>query len=393
MATIANSHEDLPVDLAAVPAGDLATLSRTAFATLRPVNALAKMAFSNIRETRMGYQQHALPSHMLVEPELRHDPDVRRFRLEVERARETSESLTDPDTDAESQAGGDAALGMIWSGCYVFALETPPSAPDMGWSLGRGPAEKTPNPHDPHSDMLLTTRAFAKEYGIPVRTFHARFNFAKDTAAFFLASILTSPRAELSVNGMPVGREMHVLNQHSMRIRLGSLEYAFEYTGFSATDDFFQLRRGYIVESLKGPPTTCFDMPTPRREVRTTGRWTLAHPLGKGAEGRVFLASSAKNEVVAIKMIERKARTADRVNAEISMYREVTELARDDEDGQRIVRLKETIYPGGEEQYSPGSVFDEVALVLEPMAPQTLSNIVKAGNHGYAGFLQSLLRV
>ena len=202
----------------------------------------------------------------------------------------------------------------------------------------------------------------------------------------FLASFLTSPRAELLVNGMLVGREMHVLNQHCMRIRLGSLEYAFEYTDYAATDEFILRRRDYIVKWLNGPATTCFDMPTPRREVRTTGRWTLAHPLGKGIEGRVFLAPSSKNEVVAIKMIERKAMTADRVNAEIARYRDVTALAEDSEDGQRIVRLKETIYPGGAETYARGSVFDEVALVLEPMAPQTLNNIIKTRNQGYAGF-------
>ncbi len=95
-----------------------------------------------------------------------------------------------------------------------------------------------------------------------------------------------------------------------------------------------------------------------------------------------LLASSPKNKVVAIKIIERKARTADRVNAEIARYRDVTALAKDSEDGQRIVRLKETIYPGGEEMYAPGSVFEEVALVLEPIAPQTLNNIIKAGNQG-----------
>jgi hypothetical protein len=85
-------------------------------------------------------------------------------------------------------------------------------------------------------------------------------------------------------------------------------------------------------------------------------------------------------------MIERKAMTADRVNAELTRYRDVTALAEDSEDGQRIVRLKETIYPGGTETYAPGSVFDEIALVLEPMAPQTLNNIIKARNQGYAGF-------
>ncbi len=79
---------------------------------------------------------------------------------------------------------------------------------------------------------------------------------------------------------------MHVLNQHSMRLHLGSLKYAFEYTDYVTTDQFLLDCRNCIVKGIGGPATTYFDMPTLRRQVRTTSRWTLAHPLGKGIEGR-----------------------------------------------------------------------------------------------------------
>jgi hypothetical protein len=175
---------------------------------------------------------------------------------------------------------------------------------------------------------------------------------------------------------------MHTLNQHSMRIRLSSLEYVFEYTEFARTDLFFKLRREYISQTLNGPSSTPFDMPTPRYETRTMGQWTLSNPLGKGSEGSVFLASNVRNEVVAIKVIERKARTADRINAEIASYQEVTDLAKNDDDSKRIVRLKEIIYLGGEEKFSSGSVFDQVGLVMEPMAPITLDKIVANADRG-----------
>ncbi len=120
---------------------------------------------------------------------------------------------------------------------------------------------------------------------------------------------------------------MHTLNQHNMRIRLSSLGYIFEYTEFASTDLFFKLRGEYISRTLNGPSSTPFDMPTQRYETMTMSQWTLSSPLGKGSEGSVFLASDVRNEVVAIKVIERKARTADRINAEIARYQEVTYLA------------------------------------------------------------------
>jgi hypothetical protein len=139
--------------------------------------------------------------------------------------RATSESLTEPDTDAE--VSKDGGLGMIWTGRYVLALEPAPSAEDLGWTAGRGTTEQAPC-----GDLVLATKAFAKQYGIPLRTFHARFNFTQDTAALFILRIPKSPLAELTVNGIPVGREMHMLNQHTMRMRLGSLEYVFQYAEF-----------------------------------------------------------------------------------------------------------------------------------------------------------------
>jgi len=266
---------------------------------------------------------------------------------------------------------------MIWTGRYVLALEPAPSAEDLGWTAGRGTTQQALC-----GDLVLATKAFAKQYSIPLRTFHARFNFAKDTAALFVSRIPKSLLAELTVNGIPVGREMHTLNQHTMRMRLGSLEYVFQYAEFATTDLFSTQRRAYIARRLNGPSMTPFDMPTPAPEIKTMGQWSLSNPLGKGSEGRVFLASNARNEVVAVKVIERNARTVDRINGEIARYREVTDLAKDDDNGQRIVRLKEIIYPGGEANFSSGLVFDQVGLVIEPMAPTTLDSIIRNADVG-----------
>ena len=46
----------------------------------------------------------------------------------------------------------------------------------------------------------------------------------------------------------------------------------------------------------------------------------------------MFLASNARNEVVAVKVVEQNARTAGWINAKIARYREVTDLAKDNDD-------------------------------------------------------------
>jgi hypothetical protein len=132
------------------------------FATLTPVNALSRMAFSDVfdatvlsgqrAQNQIGRNHNRL--RMDVQDEQRYDADVARFRMHDERGRETSESLTEPDTDAEASSGG--SLGMIWTGRYVFALEPEPSDPDLGWIVGKS-AEQAPS-----ADLLLSTKTFAK---------------------------------------------------------------------------------------------------------------------------------------------------------------------------------------------------------------------------------------
>lgn len=118
------------------------------FASLTPVNALAKMAFSDVFEaTGLSGQKtqndgNGGPPRMVVQDEQRYDADVARFRMEEERGRETSERLTEPDTDAE--ASSDGGLGMMWTGRYVFTLHPVPSATELRWTVRKGTTEQAP---------------------------------------------------------------------------------------------------------------------------------------------------------------------------------------------------------------------------------------------------------
>lgn len=97
----------------------------------------------------------------------------------------------------------------------------------------------------------------------------------------------------------------------------------------------------------------------------------------------MFLASNSKNKVAAVKIVERNPNTATSVDREVETLRELTALAENWDDSERTVRLLEVI--GHPESHDPSSLaptpFQEVALVMVPMTPLTLSNLVGNSNH------------
>lgn len=357
------------------------------FATLEPANALAKMAFSDEYDTILRDQQNNTANDVLptdcfqVASEQRYDPEVLRYHREMTKQSEAdfSESATELDTDTEIDAGD---LGTVWTGCYVLQLENAPSQPNMGWIAGKGP----------YADISLCTKAFAKRHNLNIRSFHARFNFDVRNGAFFIVSITSSPLAGLGVNGISVTRQLYVLNQHNMKVRVGLLEYNFKYTEYASSDEFMRRRGEYLITKLRALNSVVFDMPTPRRNTRTIGQWTLGDPLGKGNTGRVFLATNTKNETVAVKIMELNSTSKRSVDNEIAICRALTALAKNHDNGERIVRLKETIDPR-EEATRASCVFDEVGIVLEPMTPMTLSDLIGERTSGYVAACMTLFAI
>ena len=358
-----------------------------AFASLAPAGVLARLAFSDLFESLSAGRQNSVADgspaldRMAVEPQQIFDSDVLRLRLEAERRvssqnaylsdGETSESLTEPDSDIESQHH---ELGMIWTGQYLLALESPPSVPERGYTAGKGPLENTP------VDLLLCTRSFAKWHNINLRNPHARFNFTV-SRSFYVAGCSSSQSAQLTVNGEVATRRPYHLNQHNMKIRLDKLEYDFQWTEYAVTDDYKRERTRYVTRILGGPQFVDIDIPTPLPNTRTMGVWTLGDPLGAGGHGRVFFASTTSGDVAAIKMMERTSRNYRNVDAEVEVCKEVTAFAERSDDGERILRATEVIY-SNDEKFSPKRAFDNVAVVLKPMTRETLADWVGIRSKG-----------
>lgn len=374
-----------------------------AFATLTPANVLARLAFSDAYDVLTASRQstHADDARarafhrMNAGPQQEYDDDVLRLRLEVERRHsqqdrdgETSDSLTEPDTDTEH---GLREYGMIWIGHFVLGFEPAPSMPELGWMIGKVPigsgivVQDLPRNGLPENipglDILLCTRSFAKKHSIDIRNPHARFSFARENRAFFIAGCSRSQLAQLAVNGDRVQRELFALNQHRMNIRVDKLEYILEYTDFAKTRTFVQKRLNYLTRIAGAPNSVIFEVPTPLRNTRTIGQWTLGEPLGRGAHGRVFLATNTKNEMAAVKMVERDSKAPRVVDNEIATNKAVTSLAEKWDDGGRIVRQTEILYFEGDKSSSKAA-FDEIAIVLQPMTPQTFHDLVGARSKG-----------
>ena len=267
---------------------------------------------------------------------------------------------------------------MIWAGRYLLGLQSNPAMPTVGWTVGKGTLEKEKTRR---ADLFLCTRSFATEHAIGLQRLHARFNFSRENRAFCIAGSSRSQLAVLTVNGEAVSQQLFALNQYSMKIRFDKLEYDFRYTDFTSTSHFKTERDDYLTSAIGGPITTGFDMPTPLRSTRTIGQWALLGPLGKGISGKVSLASNSKNEVVAIKVVERNSKSASNVDGEIAVYKEITALAKRWDDDEAVVRLREVLYDK-EEKFSSTSAFEDVAMVLEPMTPQTLVDLIGHGSKG-----------
>ncbi|EPE08517.1 camk family protein kinase [Ophiostoma piceae UAMH 11346] len=343
-----------------------------AFATLTPANTLAKMAFTDVYDTvteaRQGStEDHALQRMQLTSPEQSFDQDVLRMTLELSRdiddgsATDVSESDITPEQRAQ---------GLLWEGRYLLGFIPEPYDVDSGWNIGL----RTPG-RDIQTDVFLCTKAFSKKHGLNIRTLHGRFNFSMYNKALFATSSSRSQIGAFTVNGINAKRQIAAINQRRMTICCDRLEYILEYTAYADTAEFLAKRNEYCQGCSAAPSHTPVEFTTPVEGTRTIGQWTIGKPVGKGIMGRVSSATNATNEMAAVKVVDRTLQAAPAVAAEIETNRKVTEMAQAHDVDEHIVRQREVIYLDSEAH--PGrAAFDEVAIVLQPLTPQTMSNFM-----------------
>jgi serine/threonine protein kinase len=354
------------------------------FASLTPSNIQAKIAFNEVYEY---FRIHGeAPPYFAVAEHQVYNREVFLYRLRGGSLGGSdgyaSDTPTDPDTDVEDNDL--EPLGLLWTGQFIFSLKNIPNRPALGWMVGRGR-------QDIAADIQLTIN----KPHYDVRGLHAKFNLHASTGYLWIGRASGTPGLELTVNGedVPLGQRF-ALNQTPMNIRLGRCEYVFEYTDFARSSAFQRDQRDYLGTYLNVPANNIsFALtPTPNPKARTFGEWTLGISLGKGTFGKVFAATNAASEIVAVKIVERAKRSQESVAEEIRVLKELKTLGETANDNGRLVKLKEVIYQNGEEEYT-SKRFEDVALILTPAVGGDFSLLVEkaARQHLRSGGFSSAL--
>ncbi|KAL5901797.1 hypothetical protein ACKVWE_011513 [Pyricularia oryzae] len=215
------------------------------YATLTPINALARLALSETYDVLTAGQQNSLREgplcRMKVEPQQRYNKDVSQLRRELQRRSDkgdgfTSDSLTEPESANEIE--NNQQLGTIWEGQYLLGFNPQPRIAEVGWRVGKSSQVL----NSQHPDLVLCTPVFAKKHSLNIRTAHARFNFCKENSALFIAG-RRSQHAELKINGIIVTEQLFALNQRSMKVDFDRLTYELRFTAWADTEEFKSTRR------------------------------------------------------------------------------------------------------------------------------------------------------
>ena len=351
--------------------------TRTVFARLTPLNLSAKLCFHAHAQSLTDKPQDVISNfHCHIADTRIYDSEIAQYQKrkllsysEDADGNETATS-TELDTDVESDS---ACCGSIWTGFYAFDVAHPPREPVAGWVYGRSQDAEFHNPTRDHD----------------IRGRHSIFNFDTQTGYMNLYSraSITGKHA-VAVDGRQIGRgKSCLLNKQTLCLGFGQCLYEFKYTPFAHTDEFDKQRQKYMSAFLRTPADKMYSLtPTPSAQTRTLGEWTLCSNLDFGTFGKVYSATNSKGRLVAIKVVNRTSCTAQEVQRETKVLRQLTDLARAEAVDQRphVLWLMEVIYTGptGSEVFQGGQ-FEDVAYVFEQCVSETFEDLLRPVKRKY----------
>lgn len=205
------------------PEVDESSPVRSAYFTLIPFNAEAKLAFSQvaqwIKDTAQPAEDHPERLHaskyIWIASEKIRDADVKSLLIRA-RAPQSSPPLP------RHQRDPSRTPTRFWTGCYYLHLEVPPKTPQLGWTLGPQQSDLV---LDYSSNNNTTT---APEITQPFYC-HAALQIAPDSGQITLCS--SDPRVRIQVqnsdsaygSNFPIGRD-------DLLLRFGPYTYFALYT-------------------------------------------------------------------------------------------------------------------------------------------------------------------
>jgi hypothetical protein len=201
--------------------------------------------------------------------------------------------------------------------CFNLSLDTLSEFPKLGWRIGAG-RDNLPNRG---VDLLCGTTKDDHVAGI-----HARLNFVKGAAGFFL--IADNARGKLcTINGDDFANDRRPIPFRST-ITLGECAFTLHYVvrDPDAESRFqLELKAFYKLALADENP---FVLPTPREVDSRFGDWVVQYPISKGAYGTVFTVThAADGRLAAAKQLVKTRFNARKVEHEVAMAKVVSKLS------------------------------------------------------------------
>lgn len=250
----------------------------------------------------------------------------------------------------------------IWCGCYFLDLGCRPLHPERVWKAGRL-SEQTLN------DLVLSV-SNSTQFGI--RQQHSVLQVHAESGRIYVQNI--RDQGLLEIDGTTLSpREIHVLNKHSISLRLGQSAYNVEYARFTCEKEYreeYNSTLNVYVQTVLRSSTIRNITLTPTPSWKTTlsvGQWTIssAGMIGSGG-GRVSAAMNSSGKIVALKRVS-AAKGSKTLQKRINTLKLLTSLVNSAQE-DRILRLHEVIT----DDPTGSNLSADVWFVLYPSVAMTL---------------------
>ncbi|KAF2123660.1 kinase-like protein [Dothidotthia symphoricarpi CBS 119687] len=292
-------------------------------------------------------------------------------------AREAMERTRTQGSQFHTNFLGKTAFRNEETTCFVLSLDALPEFPKLGWRIGTG-RDSLPKRG---VDLLLCGTAKSDR----VAGIHARFNFVKGAAGFFL--IADNARGKpCTINGDDFANDRRPIPFRST-ITLGECAFTLHYVVRDAdAENGFQLELKAFYK-LALTDENPFILPTPREFDSRFGDWVVQYPISKGTYGTVFTVThAADGRLAAAKQLVKTRFNASQVEHEVAMARVVSRLSHPSiavpfeirhnpcRSQVEIARIK-TILGGNWDPDTQGDITDEY-IIFSPLLNATFRSII-----------------
>lgn len=340
----------------------------SAFFLLRPANAAAELAFTDVVEHVQHIPQDEDPeraarcremtSHLFLSSQTQ-SISIPAGRLHRRRIQATMPGSSSPIIDGHNDSSDFDTGGVhVWAGGYFIDLSLEQHSRHRKWSVGRYSERITPN-------IVLTMDKFT---GVARQQTSIRVD-GLTRLAYLVASLpdMITVNSAKPVHTPGVMEACRLALPSGLNtIILGQLQYEFEYTNFSRTPQAQGILAAYLEQGggVRATPEALSATPTPGSMTKTIGPYTLAGIFGAGSFGSVRSAVGPRGDkILAIKTIvsRRKSSTATQVMQNLS------QLIGTSTEPCHVLRMVDSFQ-------LPGTL-DETHLVLEPFTPITMDKL------------------